>query len=203
MDGTRRSIAKIDSRVATHRRSPACSCRPPTREGSIPGNTVGFGEGQRTGTSGGSRESAARGNRGRTASPRCPPCACCLLAREPSIRRGRDGCCCGSPVLPIERRTALGSRADPVPTPSIRGCRKDDRSFACDHSRPCMAMFRLRKNFAKFYHHLGRADRAFERAGDLSGNDSALLANVAQQFLYDLDYGKAAKFYERLLKLVP
>ena len=53
------------------------------------------------------------------------------------------------------------------------------------------------------YHHLGLADRAFERAGDLSGNDSALLAGVAQQFLYDLDYGKAAKFYERLLKLVP
>jgi tetratricopeptide (TPR) repeat protein len=53
------------------------------------------------------------------------------------------------------------------------------------------------------YHHLGLADRALERAGDLSGNDSALLAGVAQQFLYDLDYGKAAKFYERLLNLVP
>jgi tetratricopeptide (TPR) repeat protein len=49
----------------------------------------------------------------------------------------------------------------------------------------------------------GRADSAFERAGDLSGNDSALLAGVAQQFLYDLEYEKAAKYYERLLNLDP
>ena len=49
----------------------------------------------------------------------------------------------------------------------------------------------------------GRADSAFERAGDLSGNDSALLAAVAQQFLYDLEYEKAAKYYERLLNLHP
>jgi tetratricopeptide (TPR) repeat protein len=48
-----------------------------------------------------------------------------------------------------------------------------------------------------------RADGAFERAGDLSGNDSALLAGVAQQFLYDLNYAKAAKYYERLLNLHP
>src|SRR5262249_48275674 len=48
-----------------------------------------------------------------------------------------------------------------------------------------------------------RADGAFERAGDLSGNDSALLAGVAQEFLYDLDYEKAAKYYERLLNLHP
>jgi tetratricopeptide (TPR) repeat protein len=49
----------------------------------------------------------------------------------------------------------------------------------------------------------GRADAAFERAGDLSENDSALLAGVAQHFLYDLDYEKAAKYYERLLNLHP
>jgi len=49
----------------------------------------------------------------------------------------------------------------------------------------------------------GRADSTFERAGDLSGNDSALLAGVAQQFLYDLEYEKAAKYYERLLNLDP
>jgi tetratricopeptide (TPR) repeat protein len=48
-----------------------------------------------------------------------------------------------------------------------------------------------------------RADSAFERAGDLSGNDGALLAGVAQRFLYDLDYEKAAKYYERLLDLHP
>ena len=48
-----------------------------------------------------------------------------------------------------------------------------------------------------------RADSVFERAGDLSGNDRALLAGVAQQFLYDLDYEKAAKYYERLLNLDP
>ena len=48
-----------------------------------------------------------------------------------------------------------------------------------------------------------RADSAFERAGDLSGNDGALLAGVAQRFLYDLDYEKAAKYYERLLNLHP
>src|SRR5262249_8566542 len=50
-------------------------------------------------------------------------------------------------------------------------------------------------------HH--RSDAAFERAGDLSGNDSGLLAGVAQHFLYDLDYEKAAKYYERLLNLHP
>jgi tetratricopeptide (TPR) repeat protein len=65
------------------------------------------------------------------------------------------------------------------------------------------AWFEYGKILRNSYHHLGLADRAFERAGDLSGNDSALLAGVAQQFLYDLDYGKAAKFYERLLNLVP
>jgi tetratricopeptide (TPR) repeat protein len=65
------------------------------------------------------------------------------------------------------------------------------------------AWFEYGKILRNSYHHLGLADRAFERASDLSGNDSALLASVAQQFLYDLDYGKAAKFYERLLNLVP
>jgi tetratricopeptide (TPR) repeat protein len=65
------------------------------------------------------------------------------------------------------------------------------------------AWFEYGKILRNSYHHLGLADRALERAGDLSGNDSALLAGVAQQFLYDLDYGKAAKFYERLLNLVP
>jgi tetratricopeptide (TPR) repeat protein len=49
----------------------------------------------------------------------------------------------------------------------------------------------------------GRADSAFERAGDLAGNDSALLAGVAQQLLYDLDYDKAARCYKRLLNLHP
>jgi tetratricopeptide (TPR) repeat protein len=65
------------------------------------------------------------------------------------------------------------------------------------------AWFEYGKILRNSYHHVGLADRAFERASDLSGNDSALLASVAQQFLYDLDYGKAAKFYERLLNLVP
>jgi len=65
------------------------------------------------------------------------------------------------------------------------------------------AWFEYGKILRNSYHHLGLADQAFERAGDLSGNDGALLAGVAQQFLYDLDYGKAAKFYERLLNLVP
>jgi Flp pilus assembly protein TadD len=65
------------------------------------------------------------------------------------------------------------------------------------------AWFEYGKILRNSYHHLGLADRAFECAADLSGNDSALLAGVAQQFLYDLDYGKAAKFYERLLNLVP
>src|SRR5262249_14890069 len=47
------------------------------------------------------------------------------------------------------------------------------------------------------------ADGAFERAADVSGNDIALLAAVARHFLYDLDYEKAAKYYERLLDLHP
>ena len=47
------------------------------------------------------------------------------------------------------------------------------------------------------------ADGAFERAADVSGNDIALLAGVARHFLYDFDYEKAAKYYERLLDLHP
>jgi tetratricopeptide (TPR) repeat protein len=65
------------------------------------------------------------------------------------------------------------------------------------------AWFEYGKLLRNSYYRLGLADRAFERAADLSGNDGALLAGVAQQFLYDLDYGKAAQFYERLLNLVP
>src|SRR5262245_54218437 len=38
---------------------------------------------------------------------------------------------------------------------------------------------------------------------NVSGNDIALLASVARHFLYDLDYEKAAKYYERLLDLHP
>jgi hypothetical protein len=53
-------------------------------------------------------------------------------------------------VLPIEHRTALSSCTDPVPTPTIRGCRKDDRSFACDRFRTCMGMVRIRQNLAQF-----------------------------------------------------
>jgi tetratricopeptide (TPR) repeat protein len=63
------------------------------------------------------------------------------------------------------------------------------------------AWFEYGKILRNSFHRLGKADRAFERAGDLAGNDGALLAGVAQQFLYDLDYRKAAKFYARLLNV--
>jgi Flp pilus assembly protein TadD len=65
------------------------------------------------------------------------------------------------------------------------------------------AWFEYGKALRNSFHRLGHADRAFERAGDLAGNDGALLAGVAQQFLYDLNYEKAVKFYERLLNVVP
>jgi tetratricopeptide (TPR) repeat protein len=65
------------------------------------------------------------------------------------------------------------------------------------------AWFEYGKVLRNSFYRLGQADRAFERAGDLAGNDGALLAGVAQQFLYDLHYRKAAKFYERLLNAVP
>jgi tetratricopeptide (TPR) repeat protein len=65
------------------------------------------------------------------------------------------------------------------------------------------AWFEYGKILRNSFHRLGQVDRAFERAGDLAGNDGALLAGVAQQFLYDLDYRKAAKFYELLLNAVP
>jgi tetratricopeptide (TPR) repeat protein len=65
------------------------------------------------------------------------------------------------------------------------------------------AWFEYGKVLRNSFHRLGHADRAFERAGDLAGNDDALLAGVAQQFLYDLNYEKAAKFYKRMLNLVP
>jgi tetratricopeptide (TPR) repeat protein len=65
------------------------------------------------------------------------------------------------------------------------------------------AWFEDGKILRNSFHRLGQADRAFERAGDLAGNDGALLAGVAQQLLYDLDYRKAAKFYARLLNVVP
>jgi hypothetical protein len=63
-----------------------------------------------------------------------------------------------------------------------------------------MGMVRIRHNLAEFHR---RANGVFELAADLSGSDSALLAGVAQHFLYDLDYEKAAKYYERLLNLHP
>jgi len=59
------------------------------------------------------------------------------------------------------------------------------------------AWFEYGKVLRNSFHRLGDAERAFER------NDGALLAGVAQQFLYDLNYEKAAKFYERLLDVVP
>ena len=65
------------------------------------------------------------------------------------------------------------------------------------------AWFEYGKVLRNSFHRLGQADRAFERAGDLAGSDGALLAGVAQQFLYDLNYGKAEKFYGRLLNVVP
>jgi tetratricopeptide (TPR) repeat protein len=65
------------------------------------------------------------------------------------------------------------------------------------------AWFEYGKILRNSYYRLGLADQAFERAGDLAGKDSALLAGVAEQFLYDVDYEKAAKYYERLLNLHP
>jgi len=65
------------------------------------------------------------------------------------------------------------------------------------------AWFEYGRILSNSYQHPGQVSGAFEHAGDLGGNDSALLAAVAQQFLYDLDYGKAAEYYERLFDLVP
>jgi tetratricopeptide (TPR) repeat protein len=65
------------------------------------------------------------------------------------------------------------------------------------------AWFEYGKILRNSFYRLGQADHAFERAGDLAGNDGALLAGVAQQFIYDLNYRKAAKSYERLLNAVP
>jgi tetratricopeptide (TPR) repeat protein len=50
---------------------------------------------------------------------------------------------------------------------------------------------------------LGMADKAFERAGELCGNDRVALEWIAQHFLNNLDYQRAARYYERLFVSVP
>ena len=59
MGGAREPLAKIGDRVATPRRSPACTRRLSGTGGSIPGSADGAGEGRRTETARGSRKSAA------------------------------------------------------------------------------------------------------------------------------------------------
>src|SRR5262245_21374956 len=100
LGGTRGPIAKIDDRVATPRRSPACARRLFTTGGSISGSADGASEGRRTGTARGGRKSAAGSSRGRTVPHRSPPRACRVLAGEPSIYGRGDRCCGGRAALP-------------------------------------------------------------------------------------------------------
>jgi tetratricopeptide (TPR) repeat protein len=65
------------------------------------------------------------------------------------------------------------------------------------------AWYELGRIARNSYERLGIADTAFARAGELAGKDSGVLAAVAQSFLYDLNYGKAAKHYAQLLEVAP
>jgi tetratricopeptide (TPR) repeat protein len=47
----------------------------------------------------------------------------------------------------------------------------------------------------------GTADMAFERAADTAEGDALVLEIVAQHFLYELDYAKAAKYFERVFAI--
>ena len=53
------------------------------------------------------------------------------------------------------------------------------------------------------FERLGMADKAFERAADMCGNDYPLLELIAQHFLYELEYKRAAEYYERLIAGAP
>src|SRR5207302_11377709 len=65
MGRTREPFAKIGDRVATPRRSPACTRRLSGTRGSIPASTDGASEGRPTETAHGGRNSAAGGSGGR------------------------------------------------------------------------------------------------------------------------------------------
>jgi tetratricopeptide (TPR) repeat protein len=53
------------------------------------------------------------------------------------------------------------------------------------------------------YERVGSEESVFERAGELAGNDAFVLETVAQYFLFQLDYARAAKYYARLFAVAP
>ena len=76
MGGTRGPPAKIGRRVAAPRRTATCTCHLFAPGGSISGSPDGSRNGQRSSASSQGRKSAARGSRGRTASPRSQARTC-------------------------------------------------------------------------------------------------------------------------------
>ena len=65
------------------------------------------------------------------------------------------------------------------------------------------AWYELGKIARNSYERLGIADTAFRRAADFAEKNAALLAAVAENFLYDLNFATAAECYERLLQVEP
>ena len=65
------------------------------------------------------------------------------------------------------------------------------------------AWYELGKTARNSYERLGLADTPFQRAVELAEKDAGLLAAVAQNFLYDLNFVMAAECYERLLQVEP
>src|SRR5215469_3917212 len=76
MGGTRGPPAKVGRRVAAPRRTATCTCQLFAPAGSISGSPDGSRHGQRSSAPSKGRKSAARGSRGRTASPRSQARGC-------------------------------------------------------------------------------------------------------------------------------
>jgi tetratricopeptide (TPR) repeat protein len=65
------------------------------------------------------------------------------------------------------------------------------------------AWYELGKIARNSYERLGLGDTPFKRAAELAEKDASLLATVAQNFLYDLNFVTAAECYERLVQVEP
>jgi tetratricopeptide (TPR) repeat protein len=65
------------------------------------------------------------------------------------------------------------------------------------------AWYELGKTARNSYERLGLADIPLKRAAELAEKDAGLLAAVAQNFLYDLNFVMATECYERLLQVEP
>src|SRR5262245_15742123 len=198
--GTRGPIAKIDDRVATPRRSPACARRLFTTGGSISGRQTAPARVAVPGL----RVEAENLLREAVAEEPCRSAPRLALAEFllENLRYGEAETVAAAAVqrCPTSAELRLVLARIQLQLLRLDDAEKTIEALLAIAPENAWAWFEYGKILQNSHH---RSDSVFERAADLSGNDSGLLAGVAQHFLYDLDYEKAAKYYERLLNLHP